>query len=121
MAFGEASAVGPQDQGDVRKERRFGAERAVEQNLLGRIGNVIGAANYVCDTHINVIDYGAQLIGGQGESSARASSGAEQHEIFDLVVLNFAGAEDDILKTGGRTERHAEADRRILIFSGRLA
>ena len=121
MALGEAGAVGAKNERNMRKDGWHGTEGAVEQKLLGRIGNVIGAANYVRDAHVDVVDYGAELIGGQGRSTDCASSRTEQHEILDLLVLNFARAEDGVVQAGGGTQRHAEAHRGILRGAGRHA
>ena len=52
---------------------------------------MIGAANDVGDAHVNVVDNDAELIGGH-------AAGAEQDEIFDIGVLDFARAEDGVFE-----------------------
>src|SRR6202011_2303882 len=71
--------------------------------------------------HVDVVHDGAELIGRQGGSAARASSGAKENEVLDLVVLDFARTENRVVETGGRTERHAETHCRLLVGAGRLA
>ena len=121
MPLGEAGAVRSENERDVRKDRRHGIQGAVEQNLLGRIGDVVGATNYMRDSHVHVVDYGAELIGGQGGPAARAARRTEQHEIFHLIVMDFAWTENSVIKAGSCTQRHAETHRRILIGSGWLS
>ena len=60
----------PRISGRCAKIGRLGAERAVEQHLLRRVGDVVGAANHVGDAHVDVVDDDAQLIGGQAEFSS---------------------------------------------------
>jgi hypothetical protein len=69
--------------------------------------------------HIDVVDHSAELVRGQG-SSASGSGRTEKDEIFDLVVLDFARAEDGVFETGRYTERHTETHRRILLAARRL-
>ena len=104
MALRKAVAVGAENQRHVRENRRLGAERAINQHLLRRVGNVIGAANDVRDAHVDVIDHDAELIGGH-------AVGAEQDEIFDGFVLHFVRAEDGVFEFCGAGARHFEADR----------
>ena len=112
VAFGEAGAVGAQDERDVRKDRRLGAESAVEQDLFGRVGNVIGAANDMGDAHVDVIDNSAELVGGQGRPAAGASSRAHEDEILDFVILHFAGTEDGVFEFCHADARRAENELR---------
>jgi hypothetical protein len=69
----------------VREDRHGRAQRAIEQHLLGRVREMIGAADQVRDAHLDVVDHGAELIGGQAVLLPRARR-TQQNEIFDLVV-----------------------------------
>jgi hypothetical protein len=69
--------------------------------------------------HIDVVDHSAELVRGQG-SSAPGSGRTEKDEIFDLVVLDFARAEDGVFETGRYAERHAKTYGWILIAARRL-
>src|SRR5487761_11297 len=61
----EARAIRAEDQGDVSEDRRRCAQGFVKQRLLGRIREMIGAANDVRDAHVDVVYDDAKLIGWQ--------------------------------------------------------
>src|SRR5260370_19466003 len=120
MTFGQTRFVGAKNQRQVRENGNFRAQRAVEQNLFGRVGNVIGSANHVGDAHVHVVHDGAHLVHGLAEffilnghrgavvlsgdrravvlSSDRravnAFAGADQDEVFDFVVVKFSFAKN---------------------------
>ena len=73
---------------------------------------MIGAANDVGDAHIDVIDYDAELVGGD-------AVGAQQDEIFDGFVLDFVHSEDGIFEFGHTGFGNAAANR-VWLASGIL-
>jgi len=64
VTLGEPRLVRTQDQRNVSENGQFGAESAVLQHLLGRIRDVICAANDVGEAHIDVVGHDAEVIGG---------------------------------------------------------
>ena len=121
VAFGEAGAIGAQDQRDMGKDRRRGAESAVEQDLFRGVRNVVGAANDMGDAHLDVVDNSAKLIGGQGGPAAGAASRAHEDEILDFVILHFAGTKHGVFESRSGAQRNAKAYGWILMGGGGLA
>jgi len=105
----------------MRKDRGHGTQRAIEQHLLGRVGDVVGAPNHVGNAHVDVVHHGGQLIGGQSATGAACTGGTQQNEVLDLVVAYFARAKDGIFELSGAACRRAETYGRALIGIGRLA
>ena len=93
VALAEARLVRAENQRHVGEHRQRGAQRLVEQDLLGRIGNMIGAADDVGDAHVHIVGDHAQVIGG-------AAVGAQQHEVFQLSVGELHAAEDGVVESG---------------------
>ena len=56
MPFAQPLLVGPQNQWDMRKHRRRGAERLEQQQMLRRVGDVVIAADDMRNPHIEVIN-----------------------------------------------------------------
>src|ERR1700688_224800 len=110
VAFGEALAVRSQNEGQMRENWRFGFECAVQQNLFGSIGKMIGAANDMRDAHVNVVDHHAELIHGLAEFFVTLA-GAQQHEVFDIVVGEFGVAEDHVVESCFSADGDFEANR----------
>ena len=69
--------------------------RAIEQHLFRRVGEVVGAANDVGDAHVDVVDDDAQLVGGHAPLFG-VFAGAQEDEVFDFGVVEFAVAEDGV-------------------------
>ena len=80
IALAHFAAVGVQDERDVRKLWRFHAERVKERDMLGRVAQMIFAADDVGDAHVQVVDDVHKMkhrsavgtnsrIGNQGSSS----------------------------------------------------
>src|SRR5438094_3854979 len=65
----------------MREHRQRGTKRAVKQDLLRRIRNVIRATDDVADPHVDVVYDNAQVI-------CRMFIRSEEHKIFDRVAFN---------------------------------
>ena len=63
----------------MRETRRIVAECAVEQDLLGRVRDVVVAAHHQRDAHVDVVR-------DHGEIVDRRSVRAEDDEVFDVLV-----------------------------------
>ena len=92
MALRELLAVGPVEQRQVRVARRLVAERLEDEQLLGRVREVIVAADDVGDPHLGVVD-------GDREVVERRAVAARDHEVVREPVL-----EPD-LRRGSRRRR----------------
>ena len=64
------------------KFRRRGAQRTVEQDVLGRVGGVVVATHDVRDRHIYVVDNNRQVVG-------RVTVGPQNDEILNRCVVNI--------------------------------
>ena len=104
VALGEPRAVRPQDERHVRKRGRRPVERLINQNLLGGVGEVVGAANDVGDAHVEVVGHHAQVVGGLAVA-------AQQDKVFDLLVGHFHPARHQVVEGGAAFLRHNEAQR----------
>jgi hypothetical protein len=72
VSLGQLAAAGIHEQGQVRPARRLcaggasdgldGIQGMVEQNVLGRRGQPLLAANDVADAHARVIDDACQVV-----------------------------------------------------------
>ncbi len=62
------------------EHRRLVAERAIERNLLGRVRNVVVAANDVRDRHRDV-------VGDDGEVVDGAAIAAQDDEVVEIAAL----------------------------------
>ncbi len=80
MALGELLPVGAQDHRHVREDRRLLPERAIQRDLLGRVGDVIVAADDVGDLHRDVVR-------DDGEVVDRRTVGAEDDEVIEVATL----------------------------------
>ncbi len=120
VTLGKPRAVRPQNQRHVRKNRRRSAQRAIQQRLLRRIGNVIGAANHVRNPHIDVVHDYAQLI---HRPAARLAflGRSQQNEILNLLVGNFARTKNGVLEWSDRAQRNAKTDGRIFRAESHLS
>ena len=79
MALGELLAVGAVQQRQVGVARRLVAEGGEDEQLLGRVGEVVVAADDVGDPHLGVVDRDGEVV----EDAAVA---AGDHEV---VVARF--------------------------------
>src|SRR5580765_3444662 len=103
----------------MREDGNGSAERAIQQHLLGGVGNVIGSANDVSDAHIDVVDHHAHLVHRLSKVVVTFSR-AHQYEVFDFVVGKFALAENGVQKFGGAANRNFEAHRGLHTECGLL-
>ena len=105
MALAQSRLVGAEDQGHVREHRQGGAQGLVEQDLLGRVRNVVRAPDDVADAHVHIVGDHAQVIRGN-------AVGTQQHEIFQFRIGKLHPAENCVVK--GRTPGlgHGKAYRR---------
>jgi hypothetical protein len=110
VAFGEALAIRPEDEGQMREDWRLRLEGTVEKNLFGSIGKMIGAANDMSDAHVDVVDDDAELVHRLAKFFV-ALAGAEQHEIFDIVVGKFGVAENHVVESCFSADGNFEANR----------
>ncbi len=110
VALGEARAIRAEDQRHVGEDRRRRAQGAIEQHLLRRVREMIRAADDVRDAHVDVVHHGAELIRRQRRLGGLARlRRAQQNEILDLFVGDFARAEDGVVESRDLAQRHAEA------------
>ena len=90
MALGKLRAVGSQDHGQVRIDRRLSAQGEQHVHLPRRVVQMIIAANHVRDLHVHVIDHDAEIIG-------RRAVGARNDQIIELGVLKDHAPVHDII------------------------
>ena len=91
MTLAEALLVGAENQRHVRELRHGHAERFEQQHVLRRVRNVIVAANHLRDPHVHVIGDHRQVI-------RRIRIRSQDHEIFDIRVVEIDRAVDEIEK-----------------------
>ena len=72
--------VRAEDERHVREARRRLAECLVEQNLLGRIRDVVVATDNIRDGHVDVVCDNREVVG-------RVPIGAQHDEVFDVGVV----------------------------------
>src|ERR1700719_3786899 len=94
----------------MRENRRFRFERAVKQNLFWGVGKMIGTANDMSDAHVDVIDDDTEMVHRLAKFFV-ALAGAEQHEIFDIVVGKFGVAENHVVESCFSADGDFEANR----------
>ena len=75
----------------MRKLRHRRAERLVEQNLLVRVREMVLTANHVRDPHLDVVEHDRKVV-------KRMAVRAQQHEVFDLGVVAFLRAVNNVFK-----------------------
>ena len=106
MALGELLAVRAVEQGHVGVERRLLPHRLQDQQLLGGVGVVVGAADDVGDAHVEVVDH-------DGEVVERRAVGARDHEVVLERVLERALAADDVADHDRAVVGDAQAHRAL--------
>ncbi len=93
----------------VREPRYGAAEGPEEQLLAGGVGEVVVAADDVCDPHVPIVDDGREVVAGDavGAHDDRIAQGvgADADRPADQVV------DDD--STGGHREAHGRALARV--------
>ncbi len=86
----------------MRERGHRRVERAIQQDLLRRVRDVIVAADHVRDSHLDIVAHHRQLIGG-------LAVGAKQDEILDVRAVELDRPVNEIVEAGDAF-RHAEAD-----------
>ncbi len=95
-------AAGSENKRKMGEVRRRYAERFIDQDLLVRVGQMVLAADDVCDLHLDV-------VANDGEIIERVPVRAEQHEVFGFGVFAFLQAENAVGECGLARLRHFEA------------
>ena len=90
VALGELLAVGTVEQRQVRVDRRIRAEGAQDQDLAGRVREVVRSAHDVRDPHVAVVYGDREVVEG-------AAVRAGDHEVVDRGVLEGHLAADHVL------------------------
>ena len=88
----------------MRELRHRRAERAVQQNLLRRVRDVIVAAHHVRDRHLHIVGHDRQVIGGMAVR-------AQDDEVFDVARRRTRSARARDRRNAIVPSRHPEADR----------
>ena len=102
MAFREPLAVGAQNHGKVAEGGEGAAQGVVEENLFGRVGDVIVAAQHMGDLHGDVVGDHCKVVGGRAIA-------AQNDKVVDAVVLEADGSMYKIVP-GGFALGNPEAD-----------
>ena len=113
MALGELAAVGAVQQRQVRVARVLVAEGVEDEQLLGRVGEVVVAADHVGDPHLGVVD-------GDREVVEDAAVAAGDDEVVVAAVGEGDRAADQVLDHGLAVVGDPQPDRRALVLD-RLA
>ena len=116
VAFAHLCAVLIQDERNVRIARRFDAEPAKQRDVLGRVAQVIFAADHVRDAHLQIVRH-------IDEMKHRLAVGPHDDEIRIqfLAVGQFARhVADDQIGNDHRLARHFEFHRALMVVSQAL-
>jgi hypothetical protein len=108
VALRELLAVRPEHARHVRVDRRLGADRADQVDLLRGVRDVVVAADHVRDLVPDVLHR-------RGEVVRRAAVGADEHEILELVVREVDAVADDVVPARRPLVRHAKPDRAFVL------
>jgi len=108
VPFRELLAVGPEHVSDVGVDGNLGAERLQHADLLGRVGDVIVAADDVRDAVEPVVERRGEVVG-------RAPVGAQDDEILQLLTRDFDRAAHRVVPAGHANVRHADPDRALVL------
>ena len=90
VSLAQLLAVEPVNHRDVRELRQLGAERAVEQDLLGRVGDVIVATHNERDAHGDVVGHDRHVVD-------RGAIRPQDDEVIDVLVGEGDRAVDEIV------------------------
>ena len=86
----------------MREDRHLGTERAKQDDVLRRVGEVVVAARHVRDVHVDVVDDDGGVI-------RRIAVGADEHEVVDQLAFELHVAANEIVELD-RTRLHFAAD-----------
>ena len=106
MALGELAAVGAVQQRQVGVDRRRRAERLEHQQLLGRVGEVVLAADDVRDLGVEVVDRDREVV-------EHRAVGAGDHRIVEAGVGKRGVAADHVVDDRLALVGHVQADRAV--------
>ena len=105
VALGQLLAVGAEQQRHVQEVRGLRAERFVDQDLLGRVREVVVTADDVAHGHGDVVDDHRQVVGDR-------AVGALHDEVADGLVGHFDRAAQQVVERGQcRDARESAASR----------
>ena len=96
---------GPRISGTCAKTGRLRAESLILKHLLGRVRDVVGAADDVREAHVDVVGDDAQVI-------RRNAIGAQEDEVLNFGVGEFDPAKDGIVEACGSALRERRSARR---------
>src|SRR5206468_912745 len=105
VALGEALAVGAQNHGNVRELRQLRSQRVENVDLPRRVVDVVVAADYVRDVHVEVVHDDPEVV-------RRDAVLAQQDEVVELAVRDGDRPFLEIVKSHLALERVLEADDR---------
>ncbi len=100
VPLGELLAVRAEDHPQVGELRNGSAERPEQGDVLGRVGEVIVAADDVADPHLGVVHADAEVV-------ERVAVRAHEHEVVQRVGGKLDAAADQVLDDD-RFGRHPE-------------
>src|SRR5882762_1984677 len=120
MAFRQSRLVRAKNERHVGEYGSLDAERAVQQYLFGSVRDVVCPANHVADAHVDVVDHNSQLIHGLTKFFI-ALARAQQHEVLDFVIGEFALAEHRVDEFGRPAGWHAKTNGGLNARRGWLA
>ena len=91
LALAHLRAVGIQDQRDVPEARLAVAERPDQGDVLGRVRDVVLAADDVADLHLLVVDHDHEVV-------QRRAIGAHDDEVAEQAVVELDLAADQVVE-----------------------
>jgi hypothetical protein len=106
VALGELLAVRAVQERQVREGGRLGAERLVDEQLLGRVGEVVLPADDVGDLRVEVVDR-------DGEVVERGAVGAGDDRVVQVGAAERRVAPDDVVDDELGVVGHAQAHRAL--------
>ena len=107
VALGELLAVRAVEQRQVRVAGRLAAQRLEYEQLLGRVREMVVAADHIGDPHLEIVD-------GDREVVQRRAVAARDHEVVGEPVLEPHRPADHVLDRGLALVGNLEPDRRPL-------
>ena len=90
VALGELLAIRAEDHAQVRELRDRRAERSEEGDVLGRVGEVVVAADDVRDAHLRVVHADAEVV-------QRMAVGAHEDEVVQGLGRELDAAPDQVV------------------------
>ena len=108
VALRELLAVRAEQAAEVRVGRRLVPQRLQHLDLLGRVRDVVVAADHVRDRVVHVLDRRGEVVG-------RTAVGADDDEVLELRVRNLDAAADDVVPARDALVGHPEADRAVVL------